>query len=88
MHSSIHHMTVVRYYRDNRPSDSERVNSPSWQDVEAAIRKMDNYCFPIVQLNCTGNDDDENVYNVIGGDGRFAIFQMMGDWQYVRRSSR
>ena len=82
MRSPIHHMTVIRYYRDGRPCDSERVESPSWSDVVSAIRRMDNYCFPIVQLNVTDNDEDESIFNIIGGAGRWALFHMMGEWQY------
>jgi hypothetical protein len=75
-------MTVIKYYRDYRPWESERVLSPVWSDVETAIRRMDNFCFPIVQLNCTEYDDDEGIFNVIGGNGRFALFQMVAGWQY------
>lgn len=82
MASPIHHMTVLRYYRDHRPWDSKDVPSPSWSQVESAIRRMDNYCFPIVQLNCTEFEDDEDIFNVIGGNGRWALFHMMGEWQY------
>jgi hypothetical protein len=82
MASPIHHMTVIRYYRDGRHWDCQEVLSPKWSDVEAAIRQMDNYCFPIVQLNCTEREDDEGIFNVIGGDGRWALFHMMGEWQY------
>ena len=81
--SPIHHMTVTRYYRDGRPWDATRVERPSWVEVELAIRRMDNYCFPIVQLNLTAYDDDEAIFNVIGGAGRWALFHMMGDWQYA-----
>lgn len=76
-------MTIIRYYRDGRPWDSEDVRSPAWLEVEAAIRRMDNFCYPIVQLNLT--EDDENIFNVIGGNGRWALFQMMGEWQYEDR---
>ena len=54
-------MTVIRYYRDRRPWDCRQVRSPSWSDVEAAMRRMDNYCFPIVQPNCTEYEDDEEI---------------------------
>jgi hypothetical protein len=84
MASPIDHMTIVRYYRDGRHWDTERVESPTWADVESAVRRMDHYCFPIVQLNTT--DDDQNntdLFNIIGGDGRWALFQLMGEWQYV-----
>jgi hypothetical protein len=75
-------MLVVRYYRDGRHWDTERIERPQWPDVEAAIRRMDDYCFPIVHLNTTGEDWGEEVFNVIGGAGRWALFHMMGEWQY------
>jgi hypothetical protein len=81
----IHHMDIIRYYRDGRHWDVERVNSPSWSDVETAIRRMDNYCFPIVQLSASDKDYDEGMFNVCGGAERWALFHMMGDWQYESR---
>ena len=75
-------MTTIRYYRDGRQWDSERVTSPSWADVERAVRRMDNYCFPIVQLNTTESDESEAIFHICGGDGRWALFHSMGDWQY------
>jgi len=78
----IHHMTAIRYYRDGRHWDTERINSPSWKDVDLAVRRMDNYCFPIVELNTTESDENENLFNICGGAGRWALFQIMGDWQY------
>ena len=69
-------------YRDGRHWDLERIHSPAWSDVERAVRRMDNYCFPWVQLNKTDDDTDESIFNVMGGDGRWALFHIMGDWQY------
>src|SRR5690242_6720796 len=83
MASPIHHISIVRYYRDGRHWDLEQIDSPSWTDVESAVRRMDNYCFPIVQLNTTDNEEDENIFNVVGGDGRWALFHMMGAWHYA-----
>ena len=82
MASPIHHMDVIRYYRDGRHWDVEKVVLPSWADVEAAVRRMEDYCFPIVQLNTTDDDENESLFNVCGGAGRWALFHMMGDWQY------
>jgi hypothetical protein len=82
MASPIHHMEAIRYYRDGRHWDSERVDSPAWPNVDSAVRRMDNYCFPWVQLNTIDDDTDESIFNVMGGDGRWALFHMMGDWQY------
>ena len=50
--------------------------------VVRAVRRMDNYCFPWVSLNTTDDDTDESVFNIMGGAGRWALFHMMGDWQY------
>jgi hypothetical protein len=56
--------------------------------VEAAIRKMDDFCYPIVLLSrlpCESSRDafgDEDAFNVIGGAGRYALFQMTGPWRY------
>ena len=82
MPTPIQVLTVVEYFRDGRPWIAHRSKHPSWQEVEAAIRRMENYCFPIVQLNLTEFDDDERIFNVIGGAGRYALFHMTGDWQY------
>ena len=82
MSVSIHQMTVIRYYRDGRHWDTECITTPAWSDVEAAIRRMDNYCFPIVQLNTTKNEEAQDIFNICGGAGRWALFHLMGDWQY------
>ncbi len=82
MSSPIHHMIITRYYRDGRHWDSERIDSPSWSDVETAVRRMDNYCFPIVQLNTTEHEENADIFNLCGGAGRWALFHMMGEWQY------
>ncbi len=82
MRSPVHHLTIIRYYRDNRPHDYKVILNPNWKDVEDSIRKMDNYCFPWIQLNLTEDDEDENIFNVVGGNGRFALFHLFGDWQY------
>src|SRR5690349_4259543 len=82
MPSPIRHLEIIRYYRDPRPWVAGRIEFPAWADVEAAIRRMDNYCFPWVNLNTTDDDFCEHIFNVMGGDGRWALFHMMGDWQY------
>ena len=77
MASPIHQMTCLRYYRDGRHWDKERVDSPAWTDVEAAVRRMENYCFPVVQLNTTDDDESESIFNIVGGAGRWALFHTM-----------
>ena len=76
-------LIAIEYFRDSRPWRSHRVNHPSWQAVEDAIRRMDNFCFPIVQLGTTEYEDDEDLFNVVGGAGQYALFHHMGDWQFT-----
>jgi hypothetical protein len=83
MPSPIRTMTVIRYYRDNRPWDIEVVRLPSWDAVEAAIRRMDDYCFPIVELSPIDDDEDEGGFAIFGGAGRWALTDKYGEWEYV-----
>ena len=82
MKSAIHHMTITRYY-DDKAWDTKVINNPSWENVVAAIKKMDNYYFPIVQLYLIEDEkNSEDNFNIIGGNGRYALFHFMGEWQY------
>lgn len=79
-----HQLTIVHY----PPRESCRcveIRSPDWEDVAAAIRKMDDNEYPIVQLSWEDVEscfDDESSFNIIGGSAAgFAIFEMNG-WQF------
>jgi len=62
------------------------IKSPKWQDVSAAIRRMDDNEYPIVQLSCKDIDscfDDEESFNVIGGVVcGFALFEFTPGWNF------
>ncbi len=85
MKSAIHNMTIIRYYRDGRPWDKVTIENPSFSDVENAILQMDNYCFPIVELRTfeSEENEDEETFTIMGGDGRFTLFELFGKWHYV-----
>src|SRR5438105_3548844 len=80
----VHRMTSLRYDRRPsglpRPLPDEVVEQPSWLQVQAAIRKMDNFCFPIVHLACT--DSERDGLSVVGGPRRFAVSRIDGSWTY------
>ncbi len=61
----------------------EATADPQWPAVEEAIRRRDAFCFPIVPLQLTPDDDDDQSSNVIGGNGRGARLPFIGVWQYV-----
>ncbi len=77
----IHHLDCVEYLGFGKPGELKRIQDPSWVDVEGAIRKMDNYYFPIVELHCDFGDD-ESVFLIIGGSGRWALLNLSGEWEY------
>lgn len=89
MASPIRTLAIIRYYRDRPGWDCELVPDPDWPSVDAALRRMDDFCFPIVLLSllrCESGDEafeDEDAFNVVGGSGRFALFQMTGPWKYI-----
>ncbi len=79
---AIHHLSVIRCFKDGRPWDVVQVNAPAWEEVEYAIRRLDNDRLPLVQLDPSSDDDNEAIFNVLGGAGRWTLFQIMGEWRY------
>ena len=43
---------------------------------------MDNFHYPRVELSLHEEDTGEDEFNICGGSGRWALFQIMGEWQY------
>ena len=88
MPAPIRTLVALRYYRDARPWDAELISSPTWPEVERTLRRMDDECFPVVvlsTLNCATDEEafeDDDSFHVIGGNGRYALFQCTGPWQY------
>jgi hypothetical protein len=81
-------MAIARYFRDGRGSETEIVQSPDWSRVAQAISAMDDYCSPLVLLSTLDIEsspdifEDDDAFNVVGGNGRYALFHMTGEWQY------
>jgi hypothetical protein len=86
MASPIRLLTVSRYHREGHGSEADHVASPTWADVEAAVRRMDNYYFPFVSLSVHDDPEDDRLeaFWVVGGGGRWAMLRASGDWQYER----
>jgi hypothetical protein len=79
------HLTIV-HYPPRQPWRCVEVRSPKWEEVSAAIRKMDDDEYPIVQLSWKNVDScfsDEESFNVIGGGASgFALFEMIPGWKF------
>lgn len=58
------------------------VESPSWEDIAAAIRRMDDNEYPVVQLSWEDVEtccEDESSFNIFGGVAcGFALSEMNG----------
>jgi len=81
MNSPILLLTSIRYYRERPGWDQEDIKDPPWEEVEKAVRRMENYCFPIVELNPTEHEDCADRFMIVGGAGRWAL--RTADWEYV-----
>ncbi len=79
-------MNCVRYDRSPSgapvPRPPDVVERPSWPDVQAAIRRMENFCFPIVTLASDASEQDGLI--VVGGPRRYAATRLDGSWIYER----
>ena len=86
MSSPVQLLTIVQYYRERPGWDAHHTRRPAWSAVERSITQMDNFCFPIVLVSVDpaidDGFDDDDALNIIGGDGRFSLFQATGDWRY------
>jgi hypothetical protein len=78
-------MHVTIYEENGWTWRTELVPNPTWDDVEAAIRRLDCRRYPFVWLYRTTDPDPDMYYdfNVIGGEGEFGM-DSMADGTYYR----
>lgn len=80
-----HHLTII-HYPPHKPWHCVEISSPSWDDVSAAIRKMDDNEYPIVELSWSDVDtcgEDEDSFHIVGGSAPgFAMSNFSGDWRF------
>jgi hypothetical protein len=60
----------------------EVVDHPSWEQVQEAIRRMENFCYPIVTI--ATDPEEQHALLIVGGPRRFAVADLTGTWQYER----
>jgi hypothetical protein len=81
----VRHLTIV-HYPPRQAWHCVEIRSPGWEAVAAAIRKMDDDEYPIVQLSCKDVNccfDDDESFNIIGGGtSGFALFEMTAGWNF------
>lgn len=64
---------------------TERVHHPTWDGIEAAIRRLDRFRYPFIWLYRSAEVDQDTPpeFNVMGGEGEFAI-DSIADGAYHR----
>jgi hypothetical protein len=79
------HLTIV-HYPSGQDWSCVEVRLPEWEMVSAAIRKMDDNEYPIVQLSCkdVGScfDDEQSLQFIGGGASGFALFEFLKRWEF------
>ena len=60
----------------------EVIDHPSWEQVQAAIRRMENFCYPIVTLAFDESEQDGLI--IVGGPRRYSATRVDGSWIYER----
>jgi hypothetical protein len=71
-------LEVTIYEDDGWTWRTERAPNPTWDDVEAAIRRLDRFRCPFIFLYRTTDPDPDTYcdFNVICGEGEFAMDSM------------
>jgi hypothetical protein len=86
MGAIVERMNCMRYDRSPSGQPVRRapdvVERPSWPDVQAAIRRMENFCFPIITLSFDTSEQDGLI--VVGGPRRYSATRVDGSWIYER----
>jgi len=73
----------VIHYPPGQHWTKAEILSPSWHDVAAAIQRMDDNEYPIVELGWEEFEDDETIFNIVGGvEAGFALFELVPGWQF------
>lgn len=74
-------MEISQYTSTGLPLESERVANPTWEQVEQSIRRQDGFTRPLTRLR-VGPDQEEPALDILGGNGRFVLWELGGGWQY------
>lgn len=86
----IRHLCIAIYPRESRWRIETSV-APSWEDVEVAIRQLDDELYPYIELyrpedlDALQNDQDPDGGGpliIFGGNERWTLLSFWGDWQF------
>lgn len=78
-------LDVTIYDDDGWTWRTEEVRNPTWDEIEAAIRRLDRFRYPFVWLyrSAEVERDASPEFSIVGGEGEFAI-ELIADGSYHR----
>jgi hypothetical protein len=68
------------------PLGARRFQNPTWEQVEDSIRRQDGRTHPLTRLWLRPHEE-EPALDILGGNGRFVLWQLGGGWQYYDLSA-
>jgi hypothetical protein len=74
-------LETMPYSPAGLPSGPGVISSPTWEQVEDSIRRQDGYAHPLTRLRLDPYRD-EPALDILGGSGRFVLWELCGRWQY------
>jgi hypothetical protein len=68
-------LNVTIYNQHGSAWWTELTPDPQWADIEAAITRLDQYCYPFVWLHRSDTVEEDSAYDfdIIGGNGLYAM---------------
>jgi len=74
-------LETIPYSSAGLPLGRGELPNPTWEQVEASIRAQDGYTHPLTRLRLDPHQD-EPALDILGGKGRFVLWELCGQWQY------
>ena len=68
----IHELDVIIYDENGQSWHEEKVPQPTWTAIEVAVRRMDRFQYPILNLRLTPDSDIPEL-NMLGGNGAYHL---------------
>lgn len=79
-------LTCVVYADNGTDWGFEKTFSPSWEEIVAAVRRLDKFCYPWVWLFIGDETEDASVdcLTIIGGNGVYWLGLTAGKYEQLR----
>jgi hypothetical protein len=81
-------LNVTVYNQSGSAWWTELTSNPEWPEIEVAILRLDQYCYPFVWLHRDGIVEEDSLpdFTIIGGNGAYVMDGRIGTstFQYIQ----